>query len=114
MVDDLNGSKEYMDYRRTLDLNTAEARVEYTSAGVRYEREYFVSNPGNIFAMRLTADQKGKLNRKVYMDTPQKAVNIFAEGNTITMTGHPADHVEAEHLEFAQQIRVIPEEGKEG
>ena len=45
-------------YRRTLDLNRAEAVVEFTdAAGVRYRREGFCSYPRSAMVIRLCADQ---------------------------------------------------------
>jgi len=49
-------------YRRTLDLDRAIAMVSYTQDGVSFTREYFVSQPAGVMAIRLTADQPGALN----------------------------------------------------
>ena len=42
----------YSDYSRVLDLSEAVARVEFTSGGNRFLREYFVSNPDGVMAIR--------------------------------------------------------------
>ncbi len=39
---------EYSGYRRELDLENAVCRVEFTSGGNRFEREYFVSFPDQV------------------------------------------------------------------
>ena len=49
-------ASDYTNYVRTLDLDTAVATVDYTIDETNYHREYFVSNPGNVMAVRLTAD----------------------------------------------------------
>ena len=46
-------------YRRALDLKTATATVDYLLNGVHFHRETIASNPGQIIAMRMTADRKG-------------------------------------------------------
>ncbi len=43
---------EYKNYRRELDLENAICRVEYTIGGSRFEREYFVSCPNQVIAVR--------------------------------------------------------------
>ena len=50
------------DYRRELDLTEALHRVRFRMGAAVYERETFVSRPGEVLAMRLTADGKAKLN----------------------------------------------------
>ena len=110
--DTVDGKKTYSDYRRTLDLNEGMATVSYKQSGVTYTREYFVSNPGNVMVVRLTASEKGKLSRKISIDTPQTNKSVYGdmENNTITMTGQPADQ-SADGLKFAQQIKVVAEGG---
>ncbi len=50
------------EYRRTLDLNTAVASVQYQVEGVTYRREYFVSAPDQVIVIKLSADRHGYLN----------------------------------------------------
>ncbi|MDR0872191.1 MAG: glycoside hydrolase N-terminal domain-containing protein [Prevotellaceae bacterium] len=107
----LNNSTEtstvtYSGYERTLDIDNALVTVSYTEDGTDFAREYFMSYPKNVMAMRLTASQAGKLSRVFWISTPQSAVEISAAGNVITMTGKPADQ-SANGLKFAQQIKII-------
>ena len=53
---------EVKQYRRTLDLATATARVDYERHGVRFQREHFISAPDEVFVSRLTADQADALS----------------------------------------------------
>lgn len=100
----------YGEYVRSLDIDQAIASVEYVADSVRYTREYFISNPGNVMAIWMTADQEGRLSKRIFVETPQRRATIFAEGDTITMTGRPADHG-VNGLKFAQQVKVIPHGG---
>ena len=99
-------ASDYTNYVRTLDLDTAVATVDYTIDETNYHREYFVSNPGNVMAVRLTADQENSITKYFSITTPQTKAEITAEGDTITLTGTPADHGE-DGLHFAQQVKVI-------
>ncbi|MFQ7528140.1 MAG: glycoside hydrolase N-terminal domain-containing protein [Mediterraneibacter gnavus] len=49
-------------YVRDLDMRTALATVNYDYEGVHYTREYFNSYPDNVLVVRLTADEKGKID----------------------------------------------------
>lgn len=55
-------------YRRALDLDTAIATTTYTSGGVRYTREVFVSHPAQAIVVRLTADQPQRLSFTATLD----------------------------------------------
>ncbi len=99
-------ASDYTNYVRALDLDTAVATVDYTIDETNYHREYFVSNPGNVMAVRLTADQENSITKYFSITTPQTKAEITAEGDTITLTGTPADHGEG-GLHFAQQVKVI-------
>ena len=48
------------EYRRSLDLDTGIARVEYRIGGVRYTREVFASHPAQAIVMRIAADKPGR------------------------------------------------------
>ncbi|WP_344737611.1 glycosyl hydrolase family 95 catalytic domain-containing protein [Microbacterium awajiense] len=108
-------AEEITDYRRELDLDAAKASVSYTQGGVGYEREYFVSNPDNVMAIRLTSDQPGGIS-KVFSIVPTDPREIVAEGDTVTATGWVGGHDQAaddvnrfnDALHYAQQLKVIP------
>ena len=100
----------YKDYQRTLDLDNAIATVDYTIEDVGYHREYLVSNPDNIMAVKLTADKKESISKFISIATAQKKSEITAKGDMITLTGQPYDHRE-DGLHFAQQVKVIPTNG---
>src|SRR5436305_12020108 len=47
-------ASEVKDYRRSLDLETGIATVEYTFRGTTYKREVFADYPSNVIVVRLT------------------------------------------------------------
>ncbi|MBQ9885950.1 MAG: glycoside hydrolase N-terminal domain-containing protein [Lachnospiraceae bacterium] len=101
---------DYTDYVRSLDLNTAVETVSYTQNGTRYTKEYFISYPDNVMVIRLSANRSGMIDRQIYVNSEQTNKTVSVSGNTITMTGQPADQ-RADGLKFAQQIKVIPQNG---
>lgn len=125
-------------YKRSLDLNKGIAEVEYDYSGVHYHREYFMSYPDNVLAIKLTADKPGKLSfavrPKIAHEVPYgplqridtmtigyisgqtqtrfnnngKEGKVYAENDMITLRG------KAEYLNliFEADIKVIPSNGK--
>jgi alpha-L-fucosidase 2 len=55
------GHERATDYRRSLDLDSAVARVSYVVDGVTFTREVFVSAPDQVIVVHLTASQPGAL-----------------------------------------------------
>src|SRR5688572_14595970 len=49
-------------YHRDLSLDSAIATTKYTINGITYTREAFISYPGKVMVIRMTADKKGALN----------------------------------------------------
>lgn len=112
--DPASGSDEgYRDYVRRSDLNNGMETVHYVWNGITYDREYFVSNPANVLAIKLTADQPGAITKEFSLESEQrkKEIVVDEENGTVTMTGQPSDQKE-NGLKFAQQIKIIPEGGR--
>ena len=90
-------------YHRELDLKNAIHRVSYQSGGVNYTREYLSSNPDQVIAIRLTADQKKALNFTLGFDALHLSKSSVAEGNSLTLKVQVKDGV----LFGVASLRVI-------
>jgi len=66
-------------YTRALNIGNAISTIQYQVAGVVFTREYFVSYPDQIMAIKLTANKKGALNFNLQFKSPQK--------NTVSVNG---------------------------
>ena len=55
----------YSDYRRELDLENAVCRVEFSENGRKFEREYFVSFPDKVIAVRQRSLDDEKFSAKI-------------------------------------------------
>lgn len=78
----------YTNYRRELDLQQAISRVTYDVKGVRYTEEAFTSYIDQLFVVRYTASQKGKLNFNASLTYPTENVSKRIDaGNTLVLTG---------------------------
>jgi alpha-L-fucosidase 2 len=76
---------QFTNYRRELDLTKAIHRVSYQANGVNFTREYLSSNPDQVIAIRLTADQKKALNFSIKMNALHEQKAVKTSGNTITL-----------------------------
>ncbi len=73
-------------YVRSLDLDAAVAKVEYSAGGVRYRREVFASSPDDVIVVRLTASQPGKITARVRLKSLLQS-SSSAEGTRMLLTG---------------------------
>ena len=80
-----SGQTAYVNYHRELDLKNALCSVTYRSNGVIYTREYLASNPDQVIAIRLTADQPKALNFTLDMDALHETKSMISDGNSLTL-----------------------------
>lgn len=100
------GHHSFTNYYRELDIRRAVQTVTYESGGVKYTREYFASYPAQVSVIRFTADRKGALSGKVWLDSMHRsrfaesqghskesmaAIKTSAEGQTLTLKGQSKD-----------------------
>ncbi|MEW9549038.1 glycoside hydrolase N-terminal domain-containing protein [Nonomuraea sp. NPDC050783] len=94
-------------YRRELSLREAVARVGYTVAGVRHEREYFASNPGNVIVGRISADRGGEVSFTLRHASPRDDKTVTAAGGRLTVRGRLGDNA----MVFEAQVQVVVQGG---
>src|SRR5262249_50213083 len=100
------------DYRRDLNLDTAAAAVSFSSSGVHFTREVFASAVDQVIALRLSADQPGRISFGGTLVTRQQA-KLRIEGNdTLILDGFngSADGIPGS-LKFQLRVRVVPQGG---
>ena len=84
----LEGGADATDYRRDLSLDEAVASVAYSSGGIRFRRESFISHPDQVLVLRLTADRQGQQNLAITLDSPQPGAVTQALGDgVLQLTG---------------------------
>ena len=64
------GHTDVQNYRRSLSLNQAVAKTEYSCNGVHYTREHFASYPDKVFVTKITTDKKNALQMTVRPEIP--------------------------------------------
>ncbi len=97
--------------RRSLDLETAVCNTQYRLGGTLFERDAFISEPDNVFVMRIKAEKKGSVNlsmtlggRDDYFDdnSPVGQDDILFYGGCGSADG----------ISFAAYLKVIPTGGR--
>ena len=81
------GVEEVGEYKRSLDLDSATARVELVSGDVRHTREVFASHPANVIVVHLTATGPGGLAFTAALEAAHPGATIRAAGNEATLSG---------------------------
>lgn len=92
------------DYHRILSLDDAVARVSFSSGGVRYLREYFISYPANVLVMRFRADRPGMQNLRL-----EYSPNPTADGRVRPYGGDGLEYsgkLGGNRMEYAVRVRM--------
>ena len=117
-------------YERYLDITSGVATLEYTYSGVKYTREYLMSYPDKVLAVKLSASEKGKISftlrpeipfighvftefeGKPYNDEAERTGSLHAD--TVMRDGKKEGRITLDgHLEWfdvtgAANMRLIP------
>lgn len=84
---DMEHPGEVENFKRVLDISTGIHTVEYDCAGVHYTRECFISNPDQVMAVRLTADQPSMITFTMALIPALKAFSEMKD-STISISGN--------------------------
>ena len=96
-------------YRRELDLDSAVAAVRYTVGETAFERQAFVSHPGQTIVVRLTADKPGQVSFTALLDSPHAGAQARAVGDgQLALFGQMPD----DGLRYEARVRIVAEGGR--
>lgn len=109
-------------YKRWLDLETGISSVSYTSNGITYHRDVFVSAPDQVIVVRLTADKPGSISFSANLrgERNQAHSNYATDyfrmdprgSDGLVLTGKSADYMSIEgKLRYEARIKAVPEGG---
>ena len=101
---------EFTDYYRELSLDNSLATVHYRRNGIQYTKEYFVSHPDKMIAIKLSASQKRSINSDISL-TSLIPHQVKASKGQITMTGHVLGD-EANSTHYCAMLQVKNTDGK--
>lgn len=82
-----NGPQRLNNYRRSLSLDEAIARVDYQLNDVKYEREYFGSHPQGVVVARYTASKRGALSCEIDASLLRPEAKTVSVDNRLEISG---------------------------
>ncbi|GGA67360.1 hypothetical protein GCM10011507_18600 [Edaphobacter acidisoli] len=96
------------EYRRSLNLDDAIARVRFRSGGVIFTREVFATHADGVLAMRFTASHRGAIGFSMSFGTGVIPNTFHSEGQeTLVLNGNCFEHQHSSgHDGVAIQIRA--------
>lgn len=105
---------EVKNYRRSLDLDEAVVRTQYTCDGVTYTREVFASAPDDVLVVRLSADKPGSIDVKARLNTLLPDKKISFGGDTLVMLGRSGKGPEGLEgaVRFQARLAALHESGR--
>lgn len=118
-----SNQEKVTNYKRSLDLTTSVASVEYSVGDTFFKREVFSSAPDQVIVVRLTASKPGSISFKANL----RGVRNQAHSNYATdyfrmdaisqdglaLTGKSADYMGVEgKLRYEARLKAVPEGGE--
>ncbi|MGZ0147379.1 glycoside hydrolase family 95 protein [Kribbella sp. WER1] len=103
------GAGQAVDYRRSLDLRTGIAAVDYTVEGVRFRRETYVSAPDQVLVWTLIADNP-VVDLRVGLGSPHPVQAVVADG-TYGVVGRAPSDLTIEYRESPDPVRYADGRG---
>ncbi len=96
-------------YRRELSLDEGQVTVSYEQAGVHYRREYLASYPDGVIAIKLSADQPGKISFVAGLQFPaNRSVMKKVGDDRLVATGK----LHSNGLQFETQVQFLHQGGE--
>jgi alpha-L-fucosidase 2 len=105
----LSGTAEQ--YYRDLDLTNATATTRFTSGGVVYTREMFISAPDQVIVLRLKASKKGALNFVISESSQLRTHNVLAGTTELVMKGKAPSQVDPSYTDYNKEPIIYEEAG---
>jgi alpha-L-fucosidase 2 len=90
-------------YRRSLDLDTAVASVEYTVRGVAFRRDVLASYPAKVIVIHLSASRPGNISFQASLKSAHEASSVaLMPSGELSMAGR----VEDSSIRFEARLAV--------
>jgi alpha-L-fucosidase 2 len=94
---DFSQKGEPVSYRRTLDLRTGIATIDYSADNIMFKREYFISNPARVAVIKLTSEKKPYLNFTI-TSSSLLHYKLSAGDSSLVMDGNAPVHAEPNYI----------------
>jgi alpha-L-fucosidase 2 len=109
---DEDGSAQ--NYRRSLDLDEAIARVDYRRGPRSFHREIFSSHPDDVLVVRLRCSHTKSISCAISFGTLILPGEVTREGNTLVLRGNAFERLHSngrQGVAFEVRVRLLAEGG---
>ncbi|ONI76607.1 hypothetical protein BWI15_04730 [Kribbella sp. ALI-6-A] len=96
---------EVENYRRSLDLRTGIAAIDYTQGGVEFRRESYVSTPDQVLVWTVTADAPGSVDLAAALTSVHPVDPSVVDSRTVGITGRAPSDLTIEYRDSPDPIR---------
>jgi alpha-L-fucosidase 2 len=87
------GHRQFSDYYRELNIDSAIAKTSYRVGSITYRREILASFADRVIVIRLTASKPNSISFTAFYSTPQPGTRIMADKDSqMVMSGTGIDH----------------------
>lgn len=103
----------YTNYRRELDLQKAQVRVDYSINNIKYTREYVCSHPQQVMAAHYTASRKNAISFDLEAKLLRPEADVRTEQNTFVITGKASQPGRTDKgVLFVVRLKVVAKDGE--
>lgn len=108
------GHEQYSHYRRSLDLDSALAVVEYDVKDVHFRRECFASFADSVVVLHLTASKPGQISFSTLLTTPQQDSRLLSTETGISLHGITGEHEKSgSKMRYMGRVSVKQQGGRQ-
>lgn len=101
-------SDGFKDYRRQLNIKTAQHSTQWKSGGVVFTREAIASQPDQVIVWKISADKPGQIGGVVKLSGAHPSMeNVTAKSNVIQLRGQLPNK-----LQYEARVRVKAQGGE--
>jgi len=112
-IDDINPKKNYSNYYRELNIDSAIAKVTFNADGKMFTREMFASHPNQVIVIKYSCNEPGGLNLQLSMNRERdaKTYSIDNDNTTLIQSGQITAYDSIaklnKGLKFQTQLKVL-------
>lgn len=108
------GHEDYSQYRRSLDLDSALAVVEYDLKDIHFRRECFTSLVDSVVVLHLTASRPGQISFTTQLTTPQQDSRLLSTDTGISLHGITGEHEKSgSKLRYMGRVSIKTQGGRQ-
>ncbi|AQQ08991.1 Trehalose and maltose hydrolases (possible phosphorylases) [Sedimentisphaera cyanobacteriorum] len=112
LIIDFDIQGDAKDYKRSLDLENAVCKTEFTAAGSKITREVFASRPGNVTAVKISSSKPESLSFSARLSRPADFQTKSIGQDMLSMTGQASHNGKQKGVKYCCLLKASTPKGK--